>query len=108
MTFAPLQVASFTHIFRVTRKLVEDRLQEQAGSCREGLQVSSDHCPATQALRLNCHLSTDHRKSTNGTIHYDAIDPEAVKKAEGAHDIYILAWHEKPAHKLLTCTGPGL
>ncbi|CAK9874732.1 unnamed protein product [Sphagnum jensenii] len=66
MTFAPLQVASFTHIFRVTRKLVEDRLQEQAGSCREGLQVSSDHCPATQALRLNCHLSTDHRKSTNG------------------------------------------
>jgi len=50
MTFAPLQVASFTHIFRVTRNLVEDRLQEKAGSCREGLQVSSDQCSATPAL----------------------------------------------------------
>lgn len=36
------------------------------------------------------------------------LTPEAVKKAKGAHDIYILAWHEKPALKLLSCTGPGI
>jgi hypothetical protein len=35
-------------------------------------------------------LSTDHRKSIGWIIHYDSSLPSAVKKAEGAHDIY---WH---------------